>query len=678
MSLVFFLILLQEQKLVSPQDTIWIDSVDVVQYSAKKIIYDLEKSIIILQDSSFIKYQDINLLSDSAYYHIETNQLEAFGKCDLKQMNDSIRGDYLRYNIENRKALMTNGKTQIDKGFLEGEELYWIDEHTVNAYRGKYTTCSDSPPHYCFYSPKMKVYLGDMVIAQPLILYIQGIPVIVAPFWFVPISSKRKSGLLPFRIGNSSDLGKYIRGFAYYLVLSDYADITLQVDAMEKRGLMPQIEGIWNFAPFTKGNIYASYINETDNKRKRFDIHARNNSEYFLFGSSFNCDIQYQSDNTYQQDYAETTSLWLKKEITSQATISRDIAGFKNSLMYERKETFVDSIITEKIPYYTVTSPSKMLFSMISYSFSGHINRDRSITPQGKNEVAGANLHTAPTMQHNIFNLFTISPNINLDLAVFDEDTAGNKMPTRFGYSLGATASTNFYRVFDINLLGIHGLLHKILPKISYSYTPDFDFGRFPRVSGIPQFSKTNNLRFGFGQVFEAKIGEKNEKKILSQIDLYSGYNLITDSLSPILFSMELPYNPFPKPIIAFTLQLRGSINPYNKEYTYTIENTSALKTDFFSINLNQSYTKDDVYQIWFSGKIKPTHNWSISYSARYDWENRKLVDYSLGLNRDLHCWEALFTFNQLGDSWRYDFKILIKEIPDVAIGKGLLGYFLE
>ncbi|GAJ23330.1 unnamed protein product, partial [marine sediment metagenome] len=102
----------------------------------------------------------------------------------------------------------------------------------------------------------------------------------------------------------------------------------------------PQIEGVWNFTPFTKGNIYGSYIKETDRKRERFNIQARNNSEYFLFGSSFNCDIKYLSDNTYQQDYAETTALWLKKEITSQATISRTIAGFKNSVIYERKETF--------------------------------------------------------------------------------------------------------------------------------------------------------------------------------------------------------------------------------------------------------------------------------------------------------------------------------------------------
>jgi lipopolysaccharide assembly outer membrane protein LptD (OstA) len=678
MILVFFLILSQDQGLVTQKDTVPGDSVDIVKYSAKKILYDLENSIIILRDSSIITYRDIILHSDSAHYHVETNQLEAFGKCDLKQKYDSIKGNFLRYNIENRKAVMTNGKTQIDKGFLEGKEIYWIDEKTVNAYRGRYTTCSDTPPHYYFYSPKMKVYLGDMVIAKPLFLYVQGFPVAAAPFWFVPISSKRKSGLLPFRVGNSRDFGKYIRGLAYYLVISDYADVTFQIDAMEKRGIMPHIEGLWNFAPYSRGTAHGSYIRETNSKIERYNIELRNSSEYFLLGSSFNCDIKYLSDNTYQQDYSDTTVLRLEKEITSQATLTRDIAGVKNSIIYERKENFTDTIIYEKCPYYTFTTPSRMLFSTIGYGFSGHLSRNRSSNPQATSDVSGANLHTTPTMQQNIFHLFTVSPIVDLDLAVFDEDTLGNSIPTRFGYSFGATANTNLYRVFNIDLLGMHGMLHKISPSMTYLYTPDFSFGRFPSVYGIPNYAHTNNLGFGVDQVFEAKITEELKKQIIVRLGVHTGYNLITDSLSSILYSVEFPYNPFPAPITKFTTRVNGSYNYYNKDYTYIITNTSALKMSFFSINLNQSYAKDGIYQIWFNGDIKPTRNWSITYAARYDWENKELVDYSFGLNRDLHCWEAVFNFNQLGDTWRYDFQIRIKEIPDVTIGKGLLGYIIE
>jgi lipopolysaccharide assembly outer membrane protein LptD (OstA) len=677
MILIFFL-LVQEGGSESPPDTSYTDTVSIIRYKARTILYDLENSRITLRDSSRITYQDIILLSDSAYYHVDLNHLEAFGCCDLRQQDDSIKGTYLRYNIESKKALMIDGTTQIEKGYIDGKRIFWIDDKTVNAYSGTYTTCSDSPPHYYFYSPKMKVYLGDMVIARPIVLYIEGFPVIAAPFWFVPISSKRKSGLLPFRAGNSSSLGKYIRGFAYYLVVSDYMDMTFQVDAMEKKGIRPHIETIWDYAPFSKGAVYGSYIRETDTKIERYNIKARNSSEHFLFGSSFNFDINYLSDNTYDQDYVDTTVLWLETEISSHATLTRDIAGFRNSVALERTQVLSSDSIAEKMPFYTFTAPSRTFFSLVSYQFTGHFNRARTLTSQTTREVTGANINTNPSMKYNVLNLFTVSPQLTCDYALFNEDTAGNTWPGRFGYSFGLTARTNLYRVFDVELLGVHGILHKILPTISYGYTPDFQYGHLPFVSGILQFGRQNSFSFGVSQIIEGKIGEENKKTKFTQVNINSGYSLITDSLTPISATVELPYNPFPQPVNQFTSRVSGSIDPYTKEYTYTIMNTTGLKFDFFSININQSYLRDGMYQIWFNGTLDPTRNWSIAYSARYDWQQKKVVDYSFSLKRNLHCWEAAFSFDQLGDIWRYDFKIYIKDIPDVQIGKGLLGYILE
>ncbi len=660
------------------QDTTLSDTLDVINYRANRITYDLENSIIILNDSSVIQYKDIILTSDSAYYHVESNILEAFGNCDLKQVDDSIRGEFLKYNIETQKAMMTSGRTQIDNGFITGKEIFWVDEKTVHSYRGKYTSCSDSPPHYYFYSPKMKVYLGDMVIARPIFLYIQDIPVLGAPFWFVPISSKRKSGLLPFRIGNSSIFGKYIRGFAYYLVLSDYADLTFQLDAMEKKGIMPHVEGVWDYAPFSKGKIYASYIRDTQTQKARYSVEARNTSDLFLLGSSLNWDIKYISDNSYRQDYAETTAIWLEKEITSAATLTRSVAGFKNTLAFERRQDFSDTTVNLKLPYYTISGPSSMLFSTLNYAITGHISRDRLTTSTDTSEVIGANLHTTPSLQQKVLNLLTVSPKLDLDLAVFNEDTLGDRWPSRFGYSFSTTASTNFFRVFGIEFMGVHGLLHKVLPSVTYTYTPAFDFGRFPRATGIPSYNHTNSLSFGMNQEFEAKIGDEEKKVNILRINLGGRYSFITDSLSPFSFLVSAPHNPFPPPVSIFTVQIDGTIDPYTRDYTYNITNTSGIKLDFFSLTVNQSYRKESGYQVWFNGDIKPTRNWSMTYSARYDLPTKKLVDYSFGIVRDLHCWEAVFNFNQLGEEWRYDFKVRIKTIPEVSIGKGLLGYIFE
>ncbi len=659
-------------------DTLQIDTTNLVRYSAKSITYDLDSSMVILNDSAFVSYRDIQLFSDSAYYYMDRKTLDAFGLCHLKQGDDSIKGTHLRYNLETKKAMMDAGKTQIEKGFIEGKRIYWVDEKVVNAYDGRYTTCSDSPPHYYFYAPRMKVYLGDMVIARPIYLYIYDMPVMAAPFWFVPISSRRKSGLLPFRAGNSRAYGKFIRGFAYYHVISDYADMTLQIDAMEQKGIMPHLEGVWDYNPFSEGSFHINYISEIDTRRKRYSIEARNNSSYFLFGSNFNCDLKYMSDNQYRSDYAETTIIWVDKEITSQATLNRDIGQIKNTLTLERKVDFGDTTTIEKLPYYTVTTPSKQLFSLITYSFSGHISNIRQSTASTKFQAGGANIHANPSFKQNVLNLFSFSPGLDLDLAVFNEDTLGNKFPTRLGYSFVTTASTNLYRVFSMEIFSLKGILHKVTPSISYRYTPDFDFGRFPAVYGIPGYFKTSSISMALSQEFEAKVGEKNEKKSFAQFTLTSGYNLLNDTISPVTFSANFPLNPFPRPITVFNVRLSAIYNLYTEEYTYTIDQAAGLQVDNFRISVTQNYTKGGKYQIWVNGEIKPTRNWSVAYSGRYDHELKKLVDYNLSLTRDLHCWEGVFSFAQLQNDWRYDFKVRIKEIPEIAIGRGLLGYLIE
>ena len=659
-------------------DSVGRDSADIVYYQARQITYDLEQDRVILNDSAVIRYQDLVLVSDSAYYYVQPKYLEAFSRCHLQERTDSLKGDYLKYNLNTKKAMMRLGRTQIDKGYIEGDRIYLVDTHTVNARQGRYTTCGHQPPHYYFYAPHMKLYIGDMVIAQPIVLYVEGIPVMAAPFWFVPVSSRRKSGLLPFRAGSARDLGKNIRGLAYYVVINDYADLTFQLDAMEKKGYMPQVEGVWNYNPFTSGTFLTSYIREIDTGRRRYNLQARNNSPYFIGGSKFTCDIKYQSDIAYQSDYADSAPLWVNREIVSQGTLSRDLVGFRNNLNFERRENYTDTTVFERLPGYSLTSPSWMLFSTVAYSFSGHFSRDRYEDNGESRSATWANLHSAPSMKQGVAGLFTISPQISLDATMYDRDTLGTKFPYWYGYTASVTVNTALFRIYDLRLLGLHGLLHKVTPSLTYSFTPDLVSGRFPAVTGVAVPQRTSALGFGVGQDFEVKYGEQPLKVNFLHMELTSGYNLLNDTLAPIGFAVSLPANPFPQPVANFTLQASGQYNTYTRDFTYTVSNAFTIKVPWFTLNWNQNYTKGAGYQCWWSGDVRPTRNWTINYSARYDWPTHQLVDYGFSLTRNLHCWEGVFSFNRLGDVWRYDFKVRIKEIPEVAIGKGLLGYLFE
>ncbi len=76
------------------------------------------------------------------------------------------------------------------------------------------------------------------------------------------------------------------------------------------------------------------------------------------------------------------------------------------------------------------------------------------------------------------------------------------------------------------------------------------------------------------------------------------------------------------------------------------------------------------------------TPNWKVSYSAQYDFMEKKPVSQDFIFYRDLHCWEARFVWTPSGYNKRFYFKINIKSptLKDIKYeqgrgGRGLAGF---
>ncbi len=656
------------------------DSVQVIHYHGKKIIYNLEDEKVVIQESSQVDYGSINLTADTIIYYLKNNTLDGYPNCVLSQGKDTIYGTFLHYNVKNKKAMMKNGKSRIDKGFFCGEEVYWVKENTFNVSQGRYTTCDDSIPHYYFYAPKMKVYLNDMVIAEPILLCVRGIPVIAAPFWFVPIARERKSGLLPFKVGSSNEEGKFIKQFAYYWVINDYSDLTFMIDVMEKKGVKYQSEAVWSYKPYTAGNISGSFINETETKKRRYAVSGRSASDKFFFGSTMSANLDFASDESYLPDYSVEKELWLKKEATSNISINRSLPFGSNSIHAYRYQNFEQNQINENFPRYNLSTNPLSPFGFFTTLASATAIRQRNTLGDTIiiiDEHSAVGITVPVSTSQNVFGLFSLSPTVNLDGAVFDRDRSGNKYPSRFAYTFSTTAASNLYRVFGFEGFGMHGILHKVSPSVTYYYTPDYDFSQFYPVTGIPGYSNQNRVGFGISNEFEAKIGQDNIKKRLFGLYAGSGYNFKTDSLNSVSFNFDTYYNFFPRPCTSFTLRVGASVNPYDLEYGYDIDNSFQIKIKEQALTIDQKYSRHGRYQIDGQLSIKPTRKWHLAFAVSYDVTNKTIISRSISLTRDLHCWEGIFTFNTLGNKWVYDFMIRIKAIPEISVGRGTLGFLL-
>ena len=73
---------------------------------------------------------------------------------------------------------------------------------------------------------------------------------------------------------------------------------------------------------------------------------------------------------------------------------------------------------------------------------------------------------------------------------------------------------------------------------------------------------------------------------------------------------------------------------------------------------------------------LNPTRNWRLDYSINYDLMARDVTAQNLSIYRDLHCWEARFSYYPTGYASGFYFKINIKQIPQIRFehGRGRYG----
>ena len=215
----------------------------VVNYSAKdSIIYSLRTRYMNLYGKSEMQYQTIGLKAERVNVNWDNATLIAHGVQDtvkadsvigkpiMRDGGEEYKGDQVKYNFHTRKGKISIGNTQMDNGYYVGDQIKKVDPDVLCVSDGIYTTCDLKDPHFYFASPKMKVFVRDKVVAEPIFLYVADVPVFALPFGVFPAHAGRSSGLIAPAYGDDNRFGWYLSHLGYYWAASDYWDIGSMFD----------------------------------------------------------------------------------------------------------------------------------------------------------------------------------------------------------------------------------------------------------------------------------------------------------------------------------------------------------------------------------------------------------------------------------------------------------------
>lgn len=122
------------------------------------------------------------------------------------------------------------------------------------------------------------------------------------------------------------------------------------------------------------------------------------------------------------------------------------------------------------------------------------------------------------------------------------------------------------------------------------------------------------------------------------------------------------PPSNFPRP--TGSTQAKGSSRD-----KWSLSLSPSYRRAFELSDRETSSSNEPQFKIRANVRTDLTTNWSLNYHVDYDFSEQKVRSQGLQINRDLHCWEANFTWNSsFSGAWNYYFVVRIKELPDIKV----------
>ncbi len=676
---------------------------DIVYYGARKALFIPREERVVLLDSAWIRYRDMVVYADSITYDIKRRIISAYTRTPpelgygivFRTASEAVDGTELHYNVDTRRGMMRNARSKVENGFIYAKEAWLVREKLLHAREAHYTTCDLPHPHYTFLGSRVKLYMDDIAIIQPVILRIGKLPVLGAPFWLVPVASKRKSGLMPFKVGNAKDQGYYAKGISYYWVINDYADITFMADIMTRKGIQLRAEAVYIVEPFSRGSIQGAFIREfwsPDNPNLRRYSFNMTSASRLTPRTDLAIQTELISDTAYAPEYAEDRLDWLKQEVYSYAALTHRFPNFgRINLRAERRTYYMRHYDYFLFPYANIGLGTRPLLSGWNFNsaFSFYRRQEKADsagvdTLTGIKLVPAANFTlTSPELpigvldisdqisllDHRITRLSEIKPrqrsltnqltlnnnqkiigtfNTSQGLTISHLDILTDTSLPAPRYSFHLNTSFSLFRVFSsLNSPYLTALLHTINPNLQFNYTPRVTpTGLFGRINITPP--EVAQLHLNINNGFQVKT--VNQQKFdLGTVNIRTGYDLVASRLSPI--SATITTRP-----LTF-LQFTDTVNTGNRFDLYLDGNASFLPE---SLRFGREYV------------LLTTFSWNYNRADSLNqtekgWELR--LNHSLGNQLNMLTGSIVFRYKgwQIGiNSLGYNF--IRKQLTDYSI----------
>lgn len=598
--------------------------------------YRTKANQVVIKGNGFVNYRDMKIRADTIQANTNSEDLFAQGNVDFWKEYDQTRGDFLAYNMKTGKGWMRDASIIRNRNFFRAREVYVSPAYSL-AKDVMQTTCEHyEHPHYRIQSEKIEIVPGHQMALEDLRLKWRGRTVYRKAMDRSQLL--KKETFFHTRQGMSQIDGFYFK-FDTDLEVTPDLHGRFSMDYFDKRGTGYGFTGNWSGADSSSGNFSIYHLDETLRNHSNTQINLSHNYR-FRAGHSLSSSIAYTGDKVIGQ--AENQDLNIQFSLTPVLSfMTMNITGSKFFDLDGNRYTLDDGYqVLNRLPEINFSFPAfRMSAVPISMNLSGMYGAYEEGTLKDKKNTEKKDFRsnfTVPTVKVN--SRFEFTPSFDFQKSFYTGGTERENTTTMIRANQRFSKITNLE--FNYNR------------SVQRGKSP-FRFDMFTATDIISTRMRIaentwtlNPINFNYnrtGQRLEQVYWDYSRR---SRSESYRNWE----------FFMRRDYVPDTAPLskMSFTRLVPGN---FNARYRLS----TALWSFDTSITYPHTYRRITNTSMNYRAVIRPL--WQVNMSGHYAHLNKKFSPLTIGLVRDLHCWEARAQYNhELKEVW---VEFYLKAYPD-------------
>jgi len=495
---------------------------------ADSMDYDNVRDVYHAQGKVNIIYSGATLYADDMELDNKNNIATAQGSASLKMGEDTLQGDKIVFNIEDKTGAVYKAHAFYARNhfYIKGDKIEKTGENTYFIENPVATTCDGDNPDWEITGSEMKVTIEGYGLMKNAWLLAKGLPVFYSPFLPFPAKTQRQSGFLVPYLSSSGNDGIDVE-VPYFWAISPQMDATFYQRYIEKRGFKEGAEFRYYLGDSSSGTFYGDYMEDTKHIIETTDAatsrdwqESHNRWSYYLnhqtnFDSQFyvRTDLQQVSDKWYFQDfsahnyyldhYSQTADDPFKnvpfqgdqtmRYLDSTIRVVKSWSNYNLTGLISSTDDFGaanNDQTLQKYPEIVFTGIKQpLLQTPLYYEFAG--SYDYLYRGEGQK---GHYIDFTPAVSapFNISNYVKVIPQFAVKETFWSRDDNLTGVESKSGditiYNASLLLSSQLSRVFDVNVQNWEKIRHEIKTEINYSYTPSVPQGNLPDYY-LPAFS---------------------------------------------------------------------------------------------------------------------------------------------------------------------------------------------